>query len=56
MRLMDGFFCKERTGKNMEYHSIPYGSIAHFSTETADSFYFGAEMKIYFSGSSTLRD
>lgn len=41
------------TGKKVEYHSIPYGSIAHFSTETAGTFDLNAEMKIYVSGNST---
>jgi hypothetical protein len=39
------------TGKKVEYHSIPYKSITHFSVETAGTFDMDAEMKIYISGS-----
>lgn len=35
------------TGKKVEYHSIPYSSISHFSVETAGHFDRDAEMKIY---------
>ena len=35
------------TGKKVEYHSIPYTSISHFSVETAGHFDRDAEMKIY---------
>lgn len=38
------------TGKKVEYHSIPYKSITHFSVETAGNFDLDAEMKIYISG------
>ncbi|WP_059172786.1 PH domain-containing protein [Bacillus sp. FJAT-27445] len=38
------------TGKKTEYHSIPYGSITHFSIETAGSFDLDAELKIWISG------
>ena len=38
------------TGKKVEYHSIPYRSITHFSIETAGSFDMDAELKIYLSG------
>lgn len=41
------------TGKKVEYHSIPYKSISHFSTETAGTFDMDAEMKIYISSSTT---
>ena len=41
------------TGKKVEYHSIPYESISHFSVETAGTFDMDAEMKIYVSGNST---
>ena len=41
------------TGKKVEYHSIPYKSISHFSTETAGTFDMDAEMKIYISSSET---
>ena len=39
------------TGKKIEYHSIPYKSITHFSTETAGTFDLDAELKIWLSGS-----
>ena len=38
------------TGKKIEYHSIPYKSITHFSTETAGTFDLDAELKIWLSG------
>lgn len=38
------------TGKKVEYHSIPYKSITHFSTETAGTFDMDAELKIWLSG------
>lgn len=38
------------TGKKVEYHSIPYKSITHFSIETAGSFDLDAELKIWISG------
>jgi|SRR5690606_6003913 Bacterial PH domain len=41
------------TGKKMEYHSIPYKSITHFSVETAGTFDLEAELKIWLSGSGT---
>lgn len=41
------------TGKKVEYHSIPYKSISHFSVETAGTFDMDAEMKIYISGNPT---
>lgn len=40
------------TGKKVEYHSIPYRSITHFSVETAGTFDMDAEMKIYISGNA----
>lgn len=39
------------TGKKVEYHSIPYKSITHFSIETAGHFDLDAELKIWISGS-----
>ena len=39
------------TGKKMEYHSIPYRSIVHFSIETTGHFDLDAELKIWLSGS-----
>ena len=38
------------TGKKVEYHSIPYKSITHFSVETAGHFDLDAELKIWISG------
>lgn len=38
------------TGKKVEYHSIPYKSITHFSIETAGHFDLDAELKIWLSG------
>jgi hypothetical protein len=37
------------TGSKVEYHSIPYKSITHFSVETAGSFDLDAELKIWIS-------
>jgi hypothetical protein len=38
------------TGSKVEYHSIPYKSITHFSIETAGMFDMDAELKIWISG------
>jgi hypothetical protein len=38
------------TGKKVEYHTIPYKSITHFSTETAGTFDMDAELKIWVHG------
>ncbi|MBA3486486.1 MAG: PH domain-containing protein [Lysobacter sp.] len=38
------------TGSKVEYHSIPYKNIVHFSVETAGSFDMDAELKIWLSG------
>jgi hypothetical protein len=38
------------TGKKIEYHSIPYKSITHFSIETAGHFDLDADLKIWISG------
>ncbi|MFS0784717.1 PH domain-containing protein [Bacillus sp. 1P06AnD] len=38
------------TGKKVEYHSIPYKSISHFSVETAGHFDLDAELNIWISG------
>ncbi len=38
------------TGKKIEYHSIPYSKITHFSIETAGHFDLDAELKIWVSG------
>ncbi|SDJ17553.1 PH domain-containing protein [Salimicrobium halophilum] len=40
------------TGKKVEYHSIPYKSITHFSVETAGTFDMDSELKIWLSGTS----
>lgn len=40
------------TGKKIEYHSIPYKSITHFSVETAGDFDLDAELKIWISGTN----
>lgn len=40
------------TGKKIEYHSIPYKSISHFSIETAGHFDMDSELKIWISGNS----
>ncbi len=40
------------TGSKREYHSIPYGSIVHFSIETAGTFDTDSEMKLWVKGSS----
>jgi hypothetical protein len=39
------------TGKKMEYHSLPYKNITHFSIETAGHFDLDADLKIWVSGS-----
>lgn len=39
------------TGRKIEYHTIPYRSVTHFSVETAGTFDLDAELKIYLSGS-----
>ena len=36
------------TGSKVEYHSIPYKSITHFSVETAGTFDLDAELKMDF--------
>ncbi|WP_099159262.1 PH domain-containing protein [Virgibacillus ndiopensis] len=41
------------TGKKVEYHSIPYKNITHFSIETAGTFDLEAELKIWISGTAT---
>ncbi|AKG04754.1 MULTISPECIES: PH domain-containing protein [Salimicrobium] len=38
------------TGKKVEYHSIPYRSITHFSVETAGTFDMESELRIWLSG------
>ena len=39
------------TGNKVEYHSLPYRSITHFSVETAGHFDLDAELKVWMSGS-----
>jgi hypothetical protein len=41
------------TGSKVEYHSIPYRSITHFSVETAGTFDLDAELKIWITGTPT---
>jgi len=41
------------TGSKVEYHSIPYKSITHFSVETAGTFDLDAELKIWISSNPT---
>lgn len=38
------------TGKKIDYHSIPYKNITHFSIETAGNFDLDAELKIWVAG------
>ena len=38
------------TGSKVQYHSIPYRSITHFSVETAGTLDFDSELKIWFTG------
>lgn len=38
------------TGSKVEYHSIPYKSITHFSIETSGTFDLDAELKIWITG------
>lgn len=40
------------TGSKVDYHSIPYRSITHFSIETAGTFDLDAELKIWISGTA----
>ena len=37
------------TGSKVQYHSIPYRSVTHFSVETAGTFDLEAELKIWIS-------
>lgn len=38
------------TGKKVEYHSIPYRSVVHFTIETAGSFDADSELTLHLSG------
>ena len=40
------------TGRKVEYHSVPYRAITHFSVETAGTFDLDAELKIWISGTA----
>jgi hypothetical protein len=40
------------TGSKVEYHSIPYKSITHFSIETGGTFDLDAELMIWISGTA----
>lgn len=40
------------TGSKMEYHSIPYKSITHFSIETGGTLDLDAELKIWISSTA----
>ena len=40
------------TGRKIDYHTVPYKSITHFSVETAGHFDLDAEMKIWVTGSA----
>lgn len=40
------------TGNKVEYHSIPYRSITHFSIETAGNFDLDAELKLWITGTA----
>ena len=41
------------TGSKIEYHSLPYRAITHFSIESGGHFDLDAELKIWVSGTST---
>jgi hypothetical protein len=41
------------TGNKVEYHSIPYKSITHFSVETAGGFELDADLNIWITGNAT---
>ena len=41
------------TGKKIEWHSVPYRAISHFSIETAGVTDLDAELKLYVSGNPT---
>jgi hypothetical protein len=41
------------TGSKVEYHSLPYKAITHFSIETGGHLDLDAELKVWVSGSST---
>ena len=41
------------TGKKVEYHSVPYKAVTHFSVETAGHFDLDAELKVWISSTPT---
>ena len=41
------------TGSKIDYHSLPYRAITHFSIETGGHFDLDAELKVWVSGSSS---
>lgn len=41
------------TGKKVDYHSVPYKSISHFSVESSGHFDLDAELKIWISGAQS---
>jgi hypothetical protein len=43
------------TGSKIEYHSIPYHSIHHFSVETAGHFDLDAELKLHLAGGAVIQ-
>jgi hypothetical protein len=42
------------SGKKVEYHSVPYGRITHFSIETAGTFDRDAELRLWLSGGTVI--
>jgi hypothetical protein len=38
------------TGRKIQYHSVPYRAVTHFSVETAGTFDLDAELTIWISG------
>ena len=38
------------TGRKVQYHSVPYRAVTHFSVETAGTFDLDAELTIWISG------
>src|SRR5919112_4476611 len=42
------------TGRKIEYHSVPYRAVTHFSVETAGTFDLDAELKIWLSGGALI--
>mgnify|MGYP001308259637 CR=1 FL=1 len=42
------------TGNKIEYHSVPYKSVIHFSIETAGNFDRDSELKLYITGGQMI--